>query len=289
MKRNNGITAVQTISFESDDFKIIIDRKRSEGFERAFHEDIEIKYFFEGSSAVLINDEVYIAEAGSIAVVNPYEIHTNVDTLHHVGKYYLIIISMDFFPEHNPLGIDLRRIFISEGKRIMNFIAKDERIASVITRAFEEISEKKEHYKLVVQGLMSELFVLLLRSYVRDDTAMPNAHGRGKRAELISPALSMIFKEYRRKISLDELAAACNISKFHFTRLFEQEMGMSPFEYLKSYRISLAAAMLESGAQSIAEVAERCGFCDLSYFYRCYKKVRGVTPSARKKAISSKN
>ena len=276
MKGKGEITSSQTISFESEDFKIRISKKRSEGYERAFHEQIEIKYFYEGSSAVLIGDEVYVAEAGSIAVVNPYEIHTNVDIERYCGSYYLLIIDLDFFTERDPFGLDLRHILVTEGKRFVRLISHDSRLSTIIKRAYEEINEQKEHYKLVVYSLMSELFALLLRSYISSENAVACGGEGGRRAELISPALSLIFNEYSRKITLDELAAACNLSKYHFTRLFSREMGVSPFEYLALYRVSLAEMLRESGGLSAAEIAEKCGFSDVSYLYKCYKRVRGI-------------
>ena len=276
MKEVISVGTSQSISFEDVDFKIKIDKKLSAGFERAFHEQIEIKCFCEGSSAVLIGDEVYVADEGSIAIVNPYEIHTNVDIERYGGSYYLLIVDLDFFTERDPFGLDLRHILISEGKRFSRFIRKDERLCAIIERAYEEMTEKREHYKLVVYSLMSELFALLLRSYTASDGDEKTMGEGGKRAELIAPALSLIFKEFSRKITLDELAAACNLSKYHFTRLFGREMGISPFEYLVSYRVSLAEMLRASGGLSAAEIAESCGFTDVSYLYRCYKRVRGV-------------
>lgn len=276
MKERITVSTSQSISFEDADFKIKIDKKRSAGFERAFHEQIEIKCFYDGSSAVLIGDEVYVADEGSIAIVNPYEIHTNVDIEHYGGSYYLLIVDVDFFTARDPFGLDLRHILISEGKRFSRFIRRDERLCAIIKRAHAEMSEKREHYKLVVYSLMSEFFALLLRSYtVSGEGGKPTREG-GKRAELIAPALSLIFKEYSRKITLDELAAACNLSKYHFTRLFGREMGMTPFEYLVRYRVSLADMLRRSGGLGAVEIAETCGFTDVSYLYRCYKRIRGV-------------
>ncbi|MBE6691416.1 MAG: helix-turn-helix transcriptional regulator, partial [Ruminococcaceae bacterium] len=99
-----------------------------------------------------------------------------------------------------------------------------------------------------------------------------------KRAHLLAPALSRIFKDYDRHLSIDELAELCSVSKYYFCRLFKEEMGVTAVEYITNHRISLAEALLREGKKSMEEIAYLCGFEDISYFYRCYKKVKGVSP-----------
>ena len=94
----------------------------------------------------------------------------------------------------------------------------------------------------------------------------------------ILPALQKIFCNYQDHLTVDGLAQLCNISKYHFCRIFKQQMGVTPVQYIIRYRLSVAELMLHTKNYSIREVATMCGFDDLSYFYRCYKKVNGIAP-----------
>ena len=140
----------------------------------------------------------------------------------------------------------------------------------------------KEYYRLTVYHLMSEFFLLLMRERLKREAPRAWTKEKMKRAQLISPALSLIFQKYDRHLSLDDLAAACNISKYHFCRIFKEEMGETVIQYVTNYRISLADIMLQSSDKSMEEVAYQCGFENVSYFYRCYKKIKGASPKKTK-------
>ena len=60
-------------------------------------------------------------------------------------------------------------------------------------------------------------------------------------------------------------------------------MGMTVTQYIINYRISLADSMLKDENQSIKSIAETCGFGDVSYFYQCYKRIKGTSPSKARK------
>ncbi len=76
--------------------------------------------------------------------------------------------------------------------------------------------------------------------------------------------------------SVEDLAAGSNISLTHFRRLFTAHTGTSPKEFILSMKISRAKQMLSEGL-SIKETAEKCGFEDVFYFMRVFKKMTGIT------------
>ena len=270
----------QEILFSTKDFKIFLENKESGVQEKALHEALEIKYFYEGNSMIMIDDDVIIAEPGDITVVNPYEIHTNVKTDSYKGRYILLMVDLDFFAKARPNGIDLRTLLIAEGQKFNHRIRDNKRLQTIISRVAEELEEQKEHYRLVVYSLMSEFFALLLREEIDHEATKEWRHGRIKRPELIAPALSKILKDYRQHVTVEELATLCNVSKYYFCRVFKREMGVTAIQYLTNYRISLAEAKLKDHNKSITQIAYECGFDDISYFYRCYKKIKGISPKS---------
>ena len=58
---------------------------------------------------------------------------------------------------------------------------------------------------------------------------------------------------------------------------------MTVTQYIINYRISIADSLLKDEAQSIKSISETCGFGDVSYFYQCYKRVKGTTPGRTRK------
>ena len=67
-------------------------------------------------------------------------------------------------------------------------------------------------------------------------------------------------------------------------RFFKELVGKTPIDYLNFYRIERACEMLISGEKNITETAFECGFNDISYFIKTFKKYKGIPP---KQYISS--
>ena len=75
-----------------------------------------------------------------------------------------------------------------------------------------------------------------------------------------------------------EYAALCGMGEVTFRRLFKEYTGCAPIEYRNDLRLSSARAKLQSGEYNVTEAAEACGFRNLSFFIRLYKKKYGYTP-----------
>ena len=288
MKTNTEELLTQKIQFQDKGFKILVKEQLPAQTERALHEEVEIKFFHEGNSALMINSDVFIAKPGDITVVNPYEIHSTVNIDQYAGRYYLIVVSLDFLNEVNQAALDLRYHFLGKGKKIKNHIQGDSRLQAIIWRVVEEISERAENYKLIVQNLMSEFFALLFRNYTKEESEQAFESENVKYVELISPALAKMHTDYAQKFTLEELAELCSVSKYHFCRIFKRAMHVTPVQYITEYRIDLAEAMLKDTAKSVTDVAWQCGFEDESYFSRCYKKIKGISPNALRRKMETK-
>lgn len=93
----------------------------------------------------------------------------------------------------------------------------------------------------------------------------------------IAPAVRYITKNFASEITLDVLAQMCNMSITHFRRIFVYIYGISPIQYLLNVRIHSAKEYLIQGSHSITEISHLCGFKDVEYFCRTFKKRTGMT------------
>jgi signal transduction histidine kinase/AraC-like DNA-binding protein/DNA-binding LacI/PurR family transcriptional regulator len=96
---------------------------------------------------------------------------------------------------------------------------------------------------------------------------------------LVKRAVAYIQRHHARPFARDELAETVGLSKNYLTHIFQQELGLSPWEYLKRYRIKRAKELLRSSKLDIAEVACQVGFDDAAYFSRVFRKEVGIAPS----------
>ena len=89
---------------------------------------------------------------------------------------------------------------------------------------------------------------------------------------------------FYKQLSVEELAKFAGYSTSHFRRLFVENYGVSPHEYLLNYKIERAKELLvEEEGRSVDEVADILGTCNSSYFCKLFKKKTGVSPHKFKK------
>lgn len=96
----------------------------------------------------------------------------------------------------------------------------------------------------------------------------------------VAAALRRIESDPAQPLSLNDLAVGAAMSPFHFLRVFEQVVGVTPAQYILRLRLRRAAVELRNSQESVAAIAAECGFSDLSTFNRQFKRVLGVTPRA---------
>jgi AraC-like DNA-binding protein len=78
--------------------------------------------------------------------------------------------------------------------------------------------------------------------------------------------------------SLAALAAAADLSRFHFLRTFQHTIGMSPHQYLLTLRMRRVATRLLKTPEAVSAIALDAGFNDLSTFNRRFRRLFGVSP-----------
>ena len=282
-----------SIFSEDDNLKILSCMGRApdvnsiNDFSKVFHEEIEIKLFYEGNSTLIIDKENVAAAVGDVVFINPYEFHSTIDAGGECGKYHLIMIGLDFFKGESRDMPDLRHLFIGERTKINTLIRGDERVSRIVYDISEELNQKKFMYEFAVRGLVLELFSILMREYKSDEKLDCTLDKNIRYYEAVYPAISKIRREYTKKLSIDELAAVCNVSKYHFCRIFKLATSLTAIQYQNEYRLRIADIFLENTNKGISEIAELCGFESIYYFSRCYKNTYGISPN-KKRAILCK-
>lgn len=103
-----------------------------------------------------------------------------------------------------------------------------------------------------------------------------------KEQSRIREIYALVDERYQNKITIDEVAALCYLTKPAFCRYFKKATGSTFINFLNQYRISQAKRLLLSG-RNITETCYECGFESLSYFNRIFKKVTEENPSEFKK------
>ena len=80
-------------------------------------------------------------------------------------------------------------------------------------------------------------------------------------------------------LSIANLARRTGLSPRHFTRVFREEVGVTPATWVKEARVAAARRLLESGEAVPKEVAVQCGFANADTLRRVFVRLVGVTPA----------
>lgn len=107
-------------------------------------------------------------------------------------------------------------------------------------------------------------------------------HKNQKNLQAIQKAAEYIRKNYRNKLTIDDIAQEVYLSPCYVSRIFKQGLGCTLMEYLTQIRVEEAKTLLKNPKYNIMQVAEESGFEDPGYFTRVFKKLEGITPSRYK-------
>lgn len=104
------------------------------------------------------------------------------------------------------------------------------------------------------------------------------AHQRRRLVEFIDAQLA-------EPLSLGQLARLCNLSEYHFARMFRQSFGLPPHQYVLARRLLRARQLLQSSSLALGEVALACGFASASHFAHRFGQTLNATPGQYRQAM----
>ncbi len=121
-----------------------------------------------------------------------------------------------------------------------------------------------------------------------DQTSFIDKKNQNHPDESILQAQLWMKDNLAEPITTQQLANQHDMSTRNFTRRFLSATAMSPMQYLQNIRIDTAQDLLQYSNLNIAEISERTGFNDLSYFAKVFRKQRSISPSEYRKTVRAK-
>lgn len=97
--------------------------------------------------------------------------------------------------------------------------------------------------------------------------------------------LHYIHEHLTEKIAVDKLSRKAYLSRNMFFKWFKEQFGITPLEYVNRERIKLAKQLLADPRLTITAISLQCGFADVNYFVRLFKKQEGITPGTYRQCI----
>ncbi|RQO32055.1 AraC family transcriptional regulator [Taibaiella sp. KBW10] len=148
-------------------------------------------------------------------------------------------------------------------------------LASATNNIMRIAMEDNLQKDIMADFALKELLVRLMQTQARK--LVENNQERKQSTSRLAFVIEYIKNNLHQKLSIDNIAKLAYVSKSNFFKLFKQELGISPNEYILQERIARAKNLLRYN-NSIKEVAYQTGFADTNYFTKTFKHFEGITP-----------
>ena len=251
---------------------------------------IRIFYIVEGEAMLHLPEENMLLKPGYMYMIPAFVIHSY--ECHGVFKLYYIHMYEGFKNEVNlqdtyelptevRAGNSIRQLFEYVSSQYPDAMLPEPDPKSYDTSA--QTSNYVERYmnmelweKMELRGAM----LMIMSHFIRE--AKPHIWTSDERMKQV---LRYIHEHIADKIDVEDLANLASITKTYFIRLFKQEFGLSPVQYINLKKVERAQLLLYTTDCSVKEVAYKLGFSDHNYFIRLFHKVAGITPQEYRRQL----
>ena len=125
--------------------------------------------------------------------------------------------------------------------------------------------------------LIGHLF-LFMDTLVQSSSAKRELRGNRLQDFYIQEAVTYMEQNYQRELSVEEIADVCKLNRSYFSKLFKENMGCPPQEFLIRLRLAKATEFMKTSGASIGDISVLCGYPNQLHFSRAFKKRYGMSP-----------
>lgn len=247
--------------------------------------DMEIVEVTSGRVHAQVGSEYVDAERGDFMYI-PHGLVFRVDATDGAASLRGIMFDVDIIANNMVnYETEILYMFYVQSENSVNVISEGHPVYKVLQRcmaeSYEEYLAKDVCYKLSIRANIYLSMTALLRYYCGSKNDSDRLVYRN--VLRLRPVINYISEHSEEKIYVDKLAEIIMVSPDYFTKMFKDSIGKTPIEYINGIRVNKSMQMLLEGDASIAEVAERVGFCNSNYFHKIFKQFMGVSPLAYRK------
>lgn len=240
-----------------------------------WHIEFELIRVVSGTLRVTLDTREFTAHAGEYVFIQSGTLHSGVpeDCL-----YDCIVFDLNALLKHNALCRPyIQRVIDGSALVFCHLKESHGQLLAILDELFDAFASRPDGYELTVFGAFYRFFgeVFARRRYLEN---VPANHRAYKKILQMKHVLEYIESNYASPITLEQLSGAASMTPKYFCRFFLEMTHKTPIDYLNYQRIEHACYQLVTTDKSVTDIAYSCGFNDLSYFIKTFRKYKGMTP-----------
>lgn len=240
-----------------------------------WHMEHELLRMIKGELRLSLNEQNYLLTQGDIVFINSGTLHAATP---NDAIYQCIVYDMHMLQHTGSSAQRIIRAFAGGELAIHPLAAReDPALGILVNGVFDALQQEMPGFELSVHGLLLQMLGNILQSCHYTEAATANPRSR-KKAKQVKQVLNLVTDAYAGPLTLDDMAKAACMSPKYFCQFFREMTHETPIDYLNHYRVERAAEQMIATDCTVTEAAYECGFHDLSYFIRTFKKYKGTTP-----------
>lgn len=246
-----------------------------------WHSHLEIIFILSGYMTAFINDKKYTLKKEDMLIIGPRDLHST----HAFGevRYLLLQIPYDYLSralEHVAL-LQFQAYFPS-----ITMNSSQKRLRDCLFTLLDIYEHKEDGYRLCFSSIVYEFLYVLYKNHSKKITKEIKEK-ENRDFERIEEIIQYVKTNYKRDISLQEVAGLLNVSSEYFCRFFKKNTGQTFLEYLNAVRMLHFYQDLLQTDYSINDLLERNGITNYKVFIRSFKETYHTTPGRLRQSLKA--
>lgn len=230
-----------------------------------WHEGVELLKILNGKVTVRLNEETLTACKGDIVAIGSNCLH-GFTAMGGDALYHCLIINLELCKSW---GLDVADTSFEP-------VFCDAEISDIFDCIASEVYGHRLRFKQMVTAKCLELMTMMMRKHTLNDAGLSKF---SKKAALVRKMMTYISENYDGGLSLEKISAEFGYSVYYISHIFNDYTGTSLMDYILQIRLNTAELMLKSGDETVSEIAEKCGYGNVSSFSTLFKRKKGITPT----------
>lgn len=246
------------------------------------HDYTEVFVVLSGSQRFVINGETLDATTGDVIVCNAGESHQDLVTSKTDPALQFVVGFTDFSFRDMPQNV----LQFPGGSHLIHTEGVNRQM--ILSLCFDMVAEGNSgqvgRYFMQKAYLIQLLTWIMRTIQVNDQEQKHYIFENFHKSYAVKKIRKYLEEHYAEKISLDRIAKNMYLSSVYISKIFKEETGETPINYLIKIRLEKAKELLaQSPEDSVKEIALKVGYDDAYHFSKLFKKYYGVSPLHYKK------